>query len=295
LDELEKFQKFLITLAHIALCGNRRQVIVAINMRVTSLSNLFLVFKSFKKIGSTYRLMLPAEKVQSRSMIGGLPFMDYFGEILAFYKDNVRPRLLKKGKQESTPKKKTPKPSPSTIEVLESSSEEEVLPTLWIDPSVKSTTFQPENPSESEFSESDEDYNQKDEEDSEDSIVEDEDNGEVLEEPTEVQTNGELQSFWIGKKGGRMGNAFSSYFDIQGAKFVTNIVRKTIALFFPQCDITPMDIRRMIVTHVSKSELHRPNHNKSDFVADFANLLNTSPAVSGYFSFTYTLDFQQEL
>lgn len=47
-------------------------------------------------------LLLPPEKVQSNDLSEGLPLPEFLGDLLQFFKENIRPKLLKQGKDEKS-------------------------------------------------------------------------------------------------------------------------------------------------------------------------------------------------
>lgn len=47
-------------------------------------------------------LLLPPEKVQSNDLSEGLPLPEFLGNLLQFFKENIRPKLLKQGKEEES-------------------------------------------------------------------------------------------------------------------------------------------------------------------------------------------------
>jgi hypothetical protein len=85
-----------------------------------------------------YRLKLQPEKVNSRNISGGLPIPGYLGMLIDFFKDYIRPILL--GKQPIITEKEEVTSNgeeETTSYGDEITSSGEVIPILYIDPTVR--------------------------------------------------------------------------------------------------------------------------------------------------------------
>lgn len=92
------------------------------------------------------------------------------------------------------------------------------------------------------------------------------------------EEDSEILAMWINIRGNPAGNFFEKFYKLE-PRSITLYVKNAVRMVFPGKKVPPAEFRRVIATSVCQSRVHDENMNQTDFLSDFALLINTSVAV----------------
>lgn len=88
---------YLIVLCCFTFGGQRRQIVTGMNLNVIYLFNyIYLIQNIFKNNNNDWFIKPPPEKIERLQVANGIAIPKYIGELLEYYRINIRPILLNK-------------------------------------------------------------------------------------------------------------------------------------------------------------------------------------------------------